>query len=144
MPSRIWEQRTSPGVSRSGCLSVELTSGSVTWFDRWAYLTGYLHYSCDCRQFELMQQNILNPWTLYKVLLWLLVKESSNVKWVHQCIFNKINYMISHSDEWSGHADDAFFINHKRVEVQSTNLRSNTTIIAGASDSIECSKFGGK
>jgi hypothetical protein len=32
------------------------------------------------------------------------------------------------------------FINNKRVEVQSTNLRSNTTIIAGASDSIECSK----
>jgi hypothetical protein len=56
MHSRIWEQHTSPGVSRSGCLSVELTSGSGTWFGSWAYLTGYLDYSCDCWQFEWMQK----------------------------------------------------------------------------------------
>ena len=29
-------------------------------------------------------------------------------------------------------------------ELQSTNLRSINTIVAGASHSIECSKFGGK
>lgn len=110
MPASIWEHHTSPGVSRSGCLSVELTSGSGTWFASWACLTGYLDYSCDSAGNLNEWKKISNPWKLYKLILceWLLRIFNTIV---YESIFDTvIIYTISHCDEWPGHGDDDAFI----------------------------------